>query len=221
MPWLRLMYAYPGAVTDKLIEIMATRSQILNYLDIPLQHGSREVLKRMRRPANIEWCYQTLAKMRSAMPDLAIRTTFIVGYPGETEAEFNELMTFVRDLEFDRVGVFTYSYEENTPSAEQTGHLSEAEKNARREALMALQQGISLRKNQNQVGRTLEVIVDGQDNNLTITRSYRDAPEVDGYVIVEGETAPGRPIIPVRITGAMNYDLVGVVESGSPLITIG
>lgn len=217
IPWMRIMYAYPGAVTDRLIEVMASRPQVLHYLDIPLQHGSRSVLKRMRRPANIEWCYETIAKMRNAMPDMAIRTTFIVGYPGETDQEFEELLTFVRDMQFDRVGAFTYSYEENTPSADQESHLPESVKEERREALMSLQQGISLAKNQAMVGKTLDVIIDGQGDGLTVARSYRDAPEVDGYVIVEGDTPPGRPIIPVRITGAMNYDLVGTVETNTPI----
>ncbi|GAB4544018.1 MAG: 30S ribosomal protein S12 methylthiotransferase RimO [Anaerolineae bacterium] len=212
IPWFRIMYAYPGAVTDRLIEVMASRPQLVHYLDIPLQHGSRSTLLRMRRPANIEWCYKTIEKMRAAMPDLAIRTTFIVGYPGETESEFNELVTFVKDLQFDRVGVFTYSYEENTPSADQSNHVPEEVKQARRDTLMEVQQAISLAKNQAMVGKTLEVLVEGQGDGLTVARSYRDAPEVDGYVIIEGDTPPGRPMIPVRITGAMTYDLVGVVD---------
>lgn len=214
IPWFRLMYAYPGAVTDRLIEVMATRPQVLHYLDMPLQHGSRSMLLRMRRPANVEWCYRTVEKMRAAMPDLALRTTFITGYPGETDAEFEELKTFVRDLEFDRVGVFTYSFEESTPSADQPGHLTEEVKAARRDDLMLLQQGISLKKNQALVGKTLDVLIEGHGDGLTVARSYRDAPEVDGYVIIEGTVQPGRPIIPVTITGAMNYDLVGVVRNG-------
>ncbi len=215
MAWIRIMYAYPGAVTDRLIEMMATRPQILPYLDIPLQHGSRSALLRMRRPANVEWVYRTVEKMRAAMPNLAIRTTFIVGYPGETDAEFEELVQFVRAMQFDRVGVFTYSFEENTPSAEQPDHLPEAVKQARRDHLMSVQQAISLAKNQAMVGKTLEVLIEGQGDGLTVGRSYRDAPEVDGYVIIEGDAPTGRPIIPVQITGAMLYDLVGRVE-GAP-----
>ena len=215
MAWIRIMYAYPGAVTDRLIEMMATRPQILPYLDIPLQHGSRSALLRMRRPANVEWVYRTVEKMRAAMPNLAIRTTFIVGYPGETDAEFEELVQFVRAMQFDRVGVFTYSFEENTPSAEQPDHLPEAVKQARRDHLMSVQQTISLAKNQAMVGKTLEVLIEGQGDGLTVGRSYRDAPEVDGYVIIEGDAPTGRPIIPVQITGAMLYDLVGRVE-GTP-----
>ena len=117
IPWIRVMYAYPGYVTPRLIETMARHPQILHYLDIPLQHGHRDTLLRMKRPAKIEWVYETLANMRTAMPDLAVRTTFIVGYPGETDAEFDGLMKFVKDLEFDRVGAFKYSYEIGTPSA--------------------------------------------------------------------------------------------------------
>lgn len=211
IPWLRIMYAYPGAVTERLIEMMATRPQILHYLDMPLQHGSRSTLLRMRRPANLDWCYRTVEKMRAAMPDLAIRTTFIVGYPGETDQEFDELLAFVRDMQFDRVGAFTYSFEENTPSAEQPNHVPEDVKETRRDALMALQQQISLIRNQAQVGKVLNVLVDGQGDGLSIARSYRDAPEIDGYVIIEGD-APIGEIIPARITGALNYDLAATVD---------
>jgi ribosomal protein S12 methylthiotransferase len=211
IPWIRIMYAYPGYVTDRLIEVMASRPEILHYLDMPLQHGSRSALLRMRRPANIEWCYRTIEKMRAAMPDLAIRTTFIVGYPGETDQEFEELLAFVRDMQFDRVGAFTYSYEENTPSAEQPGHLPEEVKQARRDALMELQQSISLARNQALVGKTLNVLVEGQGEGLTIARSYRDAPEIDGYVLIDGEPPVGE-IVPVRITGAMNYDLTATAD---------
>lgn len=213
IPWLRIMYAYPGYVTDRMIDTMARHPQLLHYLDMPLQHGSRSTLLRMRRPANIEWVYKTVGKMRAAMPDLAIRTTFIVGYPGETDAEFDELMGFVRDMQFDRVGVFTYSFEENTPSAEQPNHVPEDVKNARRDALMELQQGISLARNQALVGKTLPVLVEGQGDGLTIARSYRDAPEIDGYVIIDGDVPAGE-MLSVRITGAMNYDLVATVDVG-------
>lgn len=213
IPWIRIMYAYPGAVTDRLIEIMATRPQILPYLDIPLQHASRATLLRMRRPANLEWIYRTVEKMRAAMPNLAIRTTFIVGYPGETDAEFEELLQFVRDMQFDRVGVFTYSFEENTLSAQQADHLPEEVKQARRDQLMQVQQAISLAKNQAFVGKTLDVLIEGRGDGLTVGRSYRDAPEVDGYVIIEGDTPTTQPIVSVQITGAMLYDLVGRIAA--------
>src|SRR5258708_19791104 len=145
------------------METMATRPQILHYLDMPLQHGSRSTLLRMRRPANIEWCYKTVEKMRIAMPDLAIRTTFIVGYPGETDQEFDELMTFVRDMQFDRVGAFVYSYEENTPSAQQPDHLPEDVKQARHDALMEFKQAISLPRNQPLLATTLTVLPETAD----------------------------------------------------------
>ncbi|MGD2078254.1 MAG: 30S ribosomal protein S12 methylthiotransferase RimO, partial [Chloroflexota bacterium] len=148
VPWIRIMYAYPGYVTDELIETMATLPQVVPYLDIPLQHGHRETLKRMRRPANIDWVYKTVDKLRSAMPDIAIRTTFIVGYPGETQEEFDGLKRFVRDLRFDRVGVFTYSFEASTPSATVSWQVAEEVKEARRDELMTLQQQISLEINQ-------------------------------------------------------------------------
>ncbi len=213
IPWIRIMYAYPGYVTDHMIETMARHPQLLHYLDMPLQHGSRSTLLRMRRPANLEWVYKTVGKMRAAMPDLAIRTTFIVGYPGETDAEFDELMGFVRDMQFDRVGAFKYSFEENTPSAEQADHVAEDVKAARHNALMELQQGISLARNQALVGTILPVLVEGQDNGLTIARSYRDAPEIDGYVLIDGDIPAGE-MLNVRVTGAMNYDLVATVDVG-------
>ncbi|RMH00713.1 MAG: 30S ribosomal protein S12 methylthiotransferase RimO [Chloroflexi bacterium] len=222
IPWIRLMYAYPGYVTDELIETMATTPQIVNYLDIPLQHGHRETLKRMRRPANIDWVYGTIEKLREAMPDIAIRTTFIVGYPGETDEEFEGLKQFVRDLEFDRVGVFTYSYEASTPSATVSWQVPEEVKVARRDELMALQQQISLTKNQAQVGRVLPVLVEGYGDGVSIGRSYRDAPEIDGMVFVPGELPLGE-LVPVRIDGAMTYDLTGypVLDNSQTIVSDG
>lgn len=208
IPWIRLMYAYPGYVTDELIETMATTPQIVPYLDIPLQHGHRETLKRMRRPANIEWVYRTIEKLRSAMPDIAIRTTFIVGYPGETDEEFDGLKTFVRDLKFDRVGAFTYSYEASTPSAAVSWQVEENVKQIRHAELMELQQAISLGRNQQQVGRVLPVLIEGHGDNLSVGRSYRDAPEIDGLVLIPGRLPLGE-LVPVRIDGAMTYDLTG------------
>lgn len=222
--WIRIMYAYPGYVTDELIETMARHPQILPYLDIPLQHGNRETLKRMRRPANIEWVYSTVEKLRQAMPDLAIRTTFIVGYPGETEAEFSSLLEFVRDLRFDRVGTFTYSYEASTPSATVSWQVDDEIKAERLDRLMTLQQQISLELNQAQVGRTLPVLVEGIGDGVSVGRTYRDAPEIDGMVFVPGELPVGE-LVPVTIDGAMVYDLTGypagVTQTLTPsLITV-
>ncbi len=208
IPWIRLMYAYPGYVTDELIETMATTPQIVNYLDIPLQHGHRETLKRMRRPANIEWVYRSIEKLRHAMPDIAIRTTFIVGYPGETDEEFDGLKQFVTDLQFERFGAFTYSYEASTPSATASWLVPEEVKEARLEELMALQQPISLAKNQQLVGQTLPVLFEGHGDGVSVGRTYRDAPEIDGLVIVPGELPLGE-LVPIHIDGAMTYDLTG------------
>jgi ribosomal protein S12 methylthiotransferase len=210
--WIRIMYAFPGYVTDQLIEVMAARRQILPYLDIPLQHAHPDTLTRMRRPANINWVYKTIAKMRSALPKLAIRTTFIVGYPGETEEEFQRLLDFVEELRFDRVGTFQFSFEQSTTSEPLGDPIPAIVKEERYQRLMTLQQNISLQINQSLVGQTLDVLVEGFDKGLSIGRSYRDAPEIDGLVFAEGKAEIGS-IVPVKITGAMTYDLTGAIIS--------
>ncbi len=204
------MYAFPGYVTDRQIETMARRPQVLHYLDMPLQHGHPATLRRMRRPANIDWVHNTIGKMRSAMPDLAIRSTFIVGYPGETEEEFQTLLDFTAELKFDRLGVFTFSFEPGTTSEPLGDPVAPEVKEERQGRLMEQQQRLSLAKNQLQIGKTLNVLVEGKGDGLSLGRSYRDAPEIDGMVIVEGDLPVGE-IVPVRITGAMAYDLMGVV----------
>ncbi|MCK5645310.1 MAG: 30S ribosomal protein S12 methylthiotransferase RimO [Anaerolineales bacterium] len=209
--WIRILYAYPGYVTDKLIQVMADHPQVLPYLDMPLQHAHRETLKRMRRPANMEWVFETIEKMRRLMPDLALRTTFIVGYPGETDEEYQTLLNFVRDMRFDRLGVFTFSFEPGTSSEVLGDPIPQNVKEARRDELMLLQQQISLEKNQSFVGEELEVLVEGYGDGISLGRSYRDAPEIDGMVLVEGKLRIGE-IVPVRINGAMPYDLSGLVE---------
>ena len=209
--WFRLLYAYPSAVSERLIDVMASEPRLLPYLDMPLQHAHPAVLRRMRRPANMTAVVRTLERMRKAMPRMALRTTFIVGYPGETETEFDELMAFVEAMRFDRMGVFTFSFEPGTTS-EPLGDPVPAEvKEERRRRLMERQQQISLEVNQSHVGRVLPVLIEGSDGGLSLGRSYRDAPEIDGMVIVEGEIPVGE-IVPVRISGAMAYDLTGVVE---------
>ncbi len=229
--WLRILYAYPGYVTDRLIDVMASTPNIVPYLDMPLQHAHPEMLRRMRRPANIDWVYKTLEKMRRAMPDLALRTTFIVGYPGETEQEFQVLLDFVREVQFDRLGAFQFSFEPGTTSEPLGDPIPADVKQERWQRLMELQQGISLQKNQSLVGKTLSVLVEGQgrvENNgaasvspekLTLGRSYRDAPEIDGMVLIEGELPVGE-MVPVRITGAMAYDLTGVVDTARTVISL-
>ena len=207
LPWIRVMYAYPGYVTERLMETMARHPHILPYLDMPLQHAHPAVLKRMFRPANVEWVGRTVARLRELMPEIAIRTTFIVGYPGETEDEFQALLDMVQALQFDRVGAFTYWPEAGTPGAELPGQLPDEVKQERHARLMALQQEISLARNMVQVGRQLEVLIEGQGDGISVGRSYRDAPEIDGMVIVEDLVEPGT-LLPVRVTGAMPYDLL-------------
>ncbi len=211
IPWIRVMYAFPGYVTDRLIEVMATHPQILPYLDMPLQHADPATLRRMQRPANLDWVHRTLAKVRQAMPDVALRTTFIVGYPGETEAAFQTLLDFMAEIRFDRVGAFQFSYEPGTASARFGDPIPPEVKQERWERLMALQQEISLERNQSLVGQVLDVLVEGYDeaHDIAIGRTYRDAPEIDGLVLVEG-TAQVGALVPVRIGGAMPYDLTGV-----------
>ena len=214
MDWIRIMYAYPGYVTDRLIDVMASSKQVLPYLDMPLQHAHPKTLYRMRRPSNIDWVHRTLGKMRTAIPNLSIRTTFIVGYPGETEEEYQTLVDFVQDIRFDRVGTFQFSFEPGTTS-EPLGDPVPAEvKQERYERLMELQQGISLQVNQSYVGKILDVLVEGRDKGIAIGRSYRDAPEIDGMVFIEGEAQIG-DIVSVKITGAMAYDLTGVLAKQS------
>jgi len=210
VPWLRVLYAYPGYVTDELIEVMATHEQILPYLDMPLQHAHPDTLRRMCRPANMEWVRNTLEEMRVVMPDLALRTTFIVGYPGETEDEFQTLLDFIEEMRFDRVGAFRFSFEPGTPSEPLGDPVPEKIKGERWERLMERQQRISLERNQSFVGKTLDVLIEGQGDGISLGRSYRDAPEIDGMVIIEGEIPVGS-MAPVRITGAMVYDLAGVL----------
>lgn len=218
IPWIRILYAYPGYVTDRLIEVMARHPQILPYLDMPLQHAHPDTLRRMRRPANIEWVYRTIEKMRQALPGLAIRTTFIVGYPGETEAEFETLLDFIRAMRFDRVGAFQFSFEPGTASEALGDPIPAEVKQERYERLMELQQQISLEINQSFVGHTLSILVEGKEKGISIGRSYRDAPEIDGLVLVEGDL-PENMIVPVRITGAMPYDLTAVPLTLSPNIS--
>jgi ribosomal protein S12 methylthiotransferase len=208
--WLRIMYAYPGFITDRLIDVMSSHPQILPYLDMPLQHAHPDTLRRMKRPANMNWVYRTLEKMRQAMPALALRTTFIVGYPGETEEEFQALIDFIKEIRFDRVGTFQFSFEPGTASESLGDPVPPEVKEERYERLMSIQQGISLEQNHMFVGKTLDVLFEGQGDGISLGRSYRDAPEIDGLVIVEG-SAPQGALLPVRITGAMAYDLSGIL----------
>jgi ribosomal protein S12 methylthiotransferase len=209
--WIRLMYAFPGAVSTRLVNAMASLPQVLPYLDLPLQHAHRRVLRRMRRPADPEGARGLIDRMRERLPGLAVRTAFIVGFPGETETEFETLLSFVRSVRFDRMGCFLYSREEGTASAALPDDVAPAVKEERRNRLMELQQGISLEENRKWVGRSLDILVEGRRKGLSVGRSYRDAPEVDGVVLIEGDAAPGE-MVRVQITGALSYDLIGVPQ---------
>jgi ribosomal protein S12 methylthiotransferase len=206
IPWIRLLYAYPGAVSDRLIAQLCEERIVLPYLDIPLQHAHPDTLKRMKRPSNMDWVNRTIEKLRQGNPQIALRTTFIVGYPGETEEEFNTLLNFVKDVKFDRVGVFTFSFEPGTASEPLGDPIPPELKEERYNILMSEQEKISLVKNQGFIGQILPVLIEGTDNGISIGRSYRDAPEIDGLVIVEKKLAVGE-IVEVQVTGAMAYDL--------------
>jgi len=208
--WIRCLYMFPGAISDQLIQVMAENCQIVHYLDLPLQHAHVDVLKRMKRPADMDEVRLSIEKMRASMPDLALRTTFIVGFPGETEAEFRTLLDFVESTRFDRVGIFPYYHEAGT-SAEALGDSVPAQlKEERLQRLAEIQAEISLQNNQNFIGRTLEVLVEGIDQNVVVGRSYRDAPEIDGLVIAEGQAKVGQ-MVKVQISGALVHDLSGTI----------
>jgi ribosomal protein S12 methylthiotransferase len=214
LPWLRLLYTFPGFITDRLIDVMASNHQILPYLDIPLQHAAPSILRAMKRPADMQVVRKLVGKMRARMPDLAIRSTFIVGYPGEGEPEFQVLLDFLDEMQLDHVGAFSFSYEVGTPSQTLGDPVPAAIKEQRLERLMTLQAGISLAKNQKFVGRTLDVLIEGVDDqqDISVGRSYRDAPEIDGLVIVEGNLPLGE-LAKVRISGALTHDLTGSITS--------
>lgn len=208
LDWLRIMYAYPQRISDRLIEVMAAHPQVCHYLDIPLQHGHPDILRRMGRPHDVELLLRQIEDLRRAIPDIALRTSLIVGFPGETEAHFRALLDFVEAIAFDKVGVFQFSPEEGTPAAQMPDQIAEEIKLERYGRVMERQQAISLRKNQAQMGRTLAMLVEGAGDGISVGRTYRDAPEIDGLVLVEGEAEMG-DLIPVVITEASEYDLWG------------
>lgn len=212
--WIRLMYCYEDRITDELIETMAREEKICHYIDIPLQHCSDTMLRRMNRRSTSESIRQTLRKLREAMPDIHIRTTLIVGFPGETEEEFSELLDLVEEQKFARLGAFTYSLEEGTPAAEMENQIPEEEKQARLDAVMLRQMDISLANNQQKIGQVLEVLIDEQDEDgAYIGRTRYDAPEIDNTVIFTSEKKHHTgDIVQVRVLDAFDYDLEGREE---------
>ena len=209
IPWVRLLYTYPGEISQDLIDLMAEHAHILPYLDIPLQHAAPQVLRRMHRPADMGKVTASIQAMRSQISALAIRSTFIVGFPGETEQDFQTLLTFIRTMTFDRVGIFPYSHEAGTAAFQYADDVTPQEKEERIQRLAATQEEISLQKNRTYIGKEVQVIVDGVGDGISICRSYRDAPEIDGMVMVNGELAVGK-ITAVKITAALVHDLVAI-----------
>jgi ribosomal protein S12 methylthiotransferase len=210
--WVRLLYLYPTSVDDRLIETIALEEKVCKYIDMPLQHASTKVLKLMGRGGSAGYYEKLITRIRSAVPDVIIRTTFIVGFPQETEEDFRELEAFVCKVEFDRLGVFTYSKEEGTPSSRLKGQVPARTKSARYERLMASQSGISMRKNKRLVGRTFRCIVDEVSNDIAIARISSQAPEIDGVVFVEDRNAKKGEFVTVEITTAYDYDLKGILR---------
>ena len=186
LSWIRILYCYPEEIDDSLIEVIKNEPKVCHYLDMPIQHASDNILKRMGRRTTKQELKDVIARLRENISDIALRTTLITGFPGETEEEHEEMLDFVDEMEFDRLGVFTYSAEEDTPAAAMPGQIDEAVKEARRDAVMELQQAVSLDKSREMVGRVIECLIEGkiEDDNTYVGRSYKDAPNVDGYVFV-------------------------------------
>ena len=213
--WIRLQYCYPEEITDELIETIKTEEKICNYLDIPIQHASDAILKRMGRRTNNAQLRELIAKLRREIPDIALRTTLISGFPGETEKDHEILMEFVDEMEFERLGVFAYSAEEDTPAYNFPNHVPDEVKEDRRAEIMELQQDIAFEKSENMKGRVLEVMIEGKvaDENAYVGRTYMDSPNVDGLIFVNtGYSLMSGDFARVRVTGALDYDLIGEVE---------
>lgn len=212
--WIRLLYCYPEEIYDELIEVIKTESKICHYLDIPIQHASDRILKKMGRRTTHAELVTMIDKLRREIPDIALRTTLITGFPGENDEDHQILKDFVEEIAFDRLGVFTYSAEEDTPAALMEGQIEEELKEERRNELMAIQQGIAFEAAENMVGRIVNVLIEGRipEDDVYIGRTYKDAPDVDGYIFVNAqEELISGDIVPVEITDAREYDLIGDV----------
>lgn len=210
--WIRILYCYPEEITDELIEAIATEPKVCHYLDIPIQHASDNVLKRMGRRTNEEQLREMVEKLRARIPDICLRTTLISGFPGETAADHEELYRFVNEMEFDRLGVFAYSQEEDTPAATMENQVDEAVKEERRNELMELQQIIAFEKAQDMVGQVLTVMIEGKvaDDDVYVARTYRDAPNVDGYLFLNTTASlMTGDFVKVLVTDSNEYDLIG------------
>ncbi|KKX53930.1 30S ribosomal protein S12 methylthiotransferase RimO [Brevibacillus borstelensis] len=211
--WLRLHYAYPGFFTDELIDVFASNPKVCKYVDMPLQHSEDHVLKKMRRPGRQRDTRELVAKIRAQVPDVALRTSLIVGFPGETEEDFERLCEFIKDVKFDRLGVFTYSNEDDTPAARLPDHVDEETKEKRANILMEIQREIAAERNGRFVGRELDVLIERYEgrNDIFVGRTQYDAPEIDGEVFVSGYKGELGKIVKVKITHSYEYDLAGEV----------
>jgi ribosomal protein S12 methylthiotransferase len=212
LSWIRVMYCYPEEITDELIDTIAAEPKLCHYLDLPIQHASDRILKRMGRRTDRAALEAIIAKIRKKIPDVCLRTSLISGFPGETEEDHAELLDFVEKTGFERLGDFTYSKEEGTPAAKFPDQVPQRIKNKRRKDIMALQQKISLEKGKAKVGSVMDVMVEGKlpEDNIWIGRSYMDAPGVDGYVFLNSDREHmSGDIVKVRITASKEYDLVG------------
>lgn len=212
--WIRILYCYPEEITDELIETIKEEDKICKYLDIPIQHASNTILKCMGRRTTKEHLYQIIDKLRSNIPDICLRTTLITGFPGETEEDFEELYAFVDEMEFDRLGVFTYSPEEDTPAFAMEDQVDEDLKAERRDEIMQLQQEIVFEKAEAMIGLELYVMIEGKlaDENAYMARTYKDAPNVDGYLFINTDIElMSGDFVKVKITGAAEYDLIGEI----------
>ncbi len=215
LEWIRLLYCYPEEIDDELIEAIATLPKVCHYLDLPIQHGCDRILKRMGRRTDKARIVEVINKLRSRIPDIVIRTTLITGFPGETEDEHEELMDFVDEMEFDRLGVFTYSAEEDTPAATFDEQIDEEVKLARYDELMELQQAVAFDLADGRVGKTYNVLIEGKvaDENAYVGRTYMDAPNVDGYIFVNtDEELMSGDFVYVKVTSAVEYDLIGELD---------
>lgn len=214
LKWIRILYCYPEEITDELISAIKNLPKVCHYLDMPIQHGSDDVLRRMGRWTNREQIEKTVAKLREEIPDIALRTTLITGFPGETEDDFEQVKEFVKKMEFDRLGVFTYSREEDTPAAEMDGQIDEEVKEARRDEIMQIQQDIAFDKSNSRVGEIYEVMIEGRlpDEGVYIARTYMDAPDVDGYVFIQSDyDLDSGDFVKVEVTRSDEYDLIAKI----------
>lgn len=208
--WIRLFYCYPQRITDSLIEVIKTQDKICNYIDIPLQHANHDVLKNMNRTGDAQSYIELLSKMRREIPDISFRTTFMVGFPGETEEQFEDLCNFVSEVKFDKMGCFTFSPEEDTPAYDMDCQIDEDVKQRRQEVLMNLQYSVTQQCNQNKIGKIYKVIVDEANDGTYIGRSYLDSPEIDsGIIFTSKEQIPIGSFVNVKIISFDGYDLIG------------